>query len=127
MATRETLNLGDAVVRAVNTQTENKGTVTQITSRSTGVTLNAVQGQITTDVTSLAAGAEATFTVTNNKVAATSVPVLVVATPSATGFSQAFVSKVQAGSFDVTLTNLHGATADTSASVLNFFIVGGIA
>jgi hypothetical protein len=44
-------------------------------------------------------------------------------TPSATGTSLAFVSKVQAGSFDITVTNLHATTADTSASVLDFLVI----
>jgi len=45
-------------------------TVTQITSRATGVTINALSGQITGDNSSLAAAAEATFIVTNSRVAA---------------------------------------------------------
>lgn len=101
------------------------GAVTQLTNRSTGVTLNKLSGAITTDVTSLAVGAEATFTVTNTLVAVDSTVLLTLRTPSATGFSQAFVSKLQAGSFDITVTNLHGTVADTSASVINFLVLNG--
>jgi hypothetical protein len=86
---------------------------------------NGYSGAITTDATSLAVGAEATFTVTNNKVKVDSVVVVSLRTPSATGLSQAFVSKTQAGSFDITVSNLHGATADTSASVINYFVING--
>lgn len=121
----EQFSVGELTVRAIKAPTEFTGSVTQATSRSTGVTLNAYQGQITTDTTSLAAAAEATFTVTNNKVNANSIIVLSMTTPSSTGFSQPFVSKVQAGSFDITLTNLHASTADTSASVISFLVLNG--
>ena len=102
------------------------GAVTQITSRSTGVTLNTICGQITTDTTSLAAAAEATFTVTNSAVAATDV-VVVSITPGGTGTPMAYVSSVAAGSFAITISNLHASTADTSADVINFAIIKGVA
>ena len=60
-------------------------TVTQITNRSTGVTLSATAGQITTDDTSLAAGAEATFTVTNTYVTAKTVPIIAAASGQTPG------------------------------------------
>lgn len=47
------------------------GTVTQITSKATGVTLNKVCGTITTHNANLAAGAIVSFTVTNSAIAAT--------------------------------------------------------
>ena len=43
--------------------TKQGAAVTQITSRATGVTINAMCGTITTDTTSLAAEASARFTV----------------------------------------------------------------
>lgn len=103
------------------------GAVTQLTDRSTGVTLSKLSGAITTDATSLATGAEATFTVTNTLVAATDVVAVCLKTPSATGFSLPFVSQVADGSFKITLTNLHGSTADTSASVINFVVIKAVA
>jgi hypothetical protein len=101
------------------------GAVTQATSRSTGVTINAPAGQITTDATSLAAGAEATFVVTNSYVTATSVPVIAAASGQTSGTSVPVVSAVAAGSFSITLTNLHAATADTGAMVINFIVFNG--
>ena len=100
------------------------GTVTQTTSRVTGVTLSKNTGQITTDSTSLAAGAEAEFTVTNTLVEATDTIVLNI-TPGGTGTPFAYVSTVAAGSFKITITNLHASTADTSADVINFTIIKG--
>jgi glucosamine 6-phosphate synthetase-like amidotransferase/phosphosugar isomerase protein len=98
-------------------------TVTQITNRSTGVTLNKVAGQITMDNTSLAAGAEATFTVTNSHVSAKSVVVVNAASGQTADTSVAVVSAVAAGSFDITITNLHASTADTGAMVINFIVI----
>ena len=103
------------------------GAVTQATSRTTGVTLSKLSGAITTNNASLAAGAEATFTVTNTTVAATDTVVVSLKTPSSTGLSLPFVSTTAAGSFDITLTNLHGSTADTSASVINFAVIKAVA
>jgi hypothetical protein len=104
------------------------GAVTQITSRSTGVTLNKFCGTITTDATSLAAGAEATFAVTNSKVAATDVVVVCVKSGGTTpGSTIATVTAVADGSFSITLTNLHAATADTAALVINFVIIKSVA
>lgn len=103
------------------------GAVTQITSRATGVTLSKICGAITTDSTSLAAGAEATFTVTNTLVAATDIVVVSLKTASGTGLSIPIVTAVAAGSFDITLTNLHASTADTVASVINFAVIKGVA
>ena len=101
---------------------ETTTTVTQATNRSTGVTLNATAGQITTDATSLAAAAEATFTVTNSYVTAKSV-VLISHASGGAGTPMVFVSAVAAGSFDITMTNLHASTANDAASVINFVVI----
>ena len=47
-----------------------QGTVTQATSKSTGVTLNKSSGQITMNNAALANGAVVTFTLTNNLLSA---------------------------------------------------------
>jgi hypothetical protein len=103
------------------------GTVTQITSRTTGVTLSKLCGSIITDASSLAAAGEAKFTVTNTLVAATDVVVCCLKTDSATGTSLAYVSDVADGSFEITITNLHASTADTSASTINFAVIKAVA
>jgi hypothetical protein len=108
----------------VNTIKATAGTVTQGagSGRATGVTLNNVQGVITTNSTSLAAGAEATFTVTNSKCQATSIPVVAMKVIT-TGTPVAHVTRVADGEFDITLTNLHASTADTSADQISFFLI----
>lgn len=100
------------------------GTVTQLTSRSTGVTLNAPTGQITGNNASLGAQTAVTFTVTNSSCGANDVPWLVLASGGAATTS-AWVSAVAAGSFNVTLFNENTITADTTTPVFNFVIIKG--
>jgi hypothetical protein len=98
-------------------------TVTQITTRSTGVTLNTTCGQITTDTTSLAAAAEAVMVVTNDKVKAKDVVVVAIASGGVGGVPMAGVTAVADGSFTITYTNT-GGVAETGALVINFIILG---
>lgn len=99
--------------------------VTQATNRSTGVTINANAGAITTNAASLAAGTEATFTVTNSEVGVNDVVLVCARSGQTAGTSVPIVSAVAAGSFDITLTNLHAATADTGAMIINFIVLRG--
>ena len=103
------------------------GAVTQLTSKATGVTINTICGTITTDDASLAAAAEVTFTVTNNKVVAVTDVVKVCLQATTTGTPLAWVSAVAVGSFDIPIANLHAATADTSADPINFIIEPSVA
>lgn len=102
------------------------GAVTQTTTRATGVTLSKLCGAITTDTTSLAAGAEATFVVTNTKVAVGDVVILSPRSGQTANTSVAFVSAVAAGSFSITLSNLNGSTADTGAMIINFAVIKAV-
>ena len=97
------------------------GAVTQATDKSTGVTLNQAAGQITTSNASLAGGAEVSFTVTNDKVAATDVVAMSLQSGASTGTYIVSISAVAAGSFDVTLSNV-GTTAG-EALVLNYAVI----
>lgn len=121
MARHEQLVINEANIERFRYPT--RGNVTQATSRTTAVTLNQPTGSITTDATSLAAGAEAAFTVNNTYVKANSVVTVCLKTKSATAVSVPFVTNVAAGSFQITLSNLDAVTADTSASVINFAVI----
>ena len=81
------------------------GTVTQATNKSTGVTLNTESGQITMNNAQLDAGVEVTFTVTNDKIAATDCVVVNHGSGGTAGSYLVGVSTVAAGSFKVTVTN----------------------
>lgn len=96
--------------------------VTQATSRATGVTINATSGQITTNTTSLAAGAQATFTVTNSFVNANDVVLLAQKSGSNSTGTDIFVSAVANGSFAITVDN-NAAGAETGAIVISFVVM----
>lgn len=100
------------------------GTVTQITSISTGVTLNTKRGAITTFDPALAAAGEAEFVVTNSTVRAQSVVCVSVASgPGDDEHVMAFVSAVAAGSFSIVLSNLAAANQADGAMVINFVVL----
>jgi hypothetical protein len=101
----------------------NKGTVTQITSASTAVTLNTASGVITTVSQALLNGGKNTFTVNNSLVTASSV-ILVSAqySNSSNGTPFVIVDTISAGSFSVTVTNPI-ATAMNATVKIHFFIV----
>ena len=100
------------------------GTVTQATSKSTGVTLNKIAGQITMNIASLAAGAEVAFTLTNSKIAAVDVPVVAIASGGTSASYLVTVTAVAAGSCEITISNLSAGSLG-EALVLNFVILKG--
>lgn len=101
------------------------GAVTQITNRSTGVTLNTPTGQITTDTTSLAAEAAATFTVTNSCVEIGDVVAVSIQSGTNGGNTAVTVTTVAAGSFALKVSNNNAAagTAETGAIIINYAII----
>lgn len=104
------------------------GTVTQTTNRTTGVTINALSGSITTDTTSLAAEASAAFTVTNSAVAIGDVVVVSQRSGANGGATDVYVSTVAAGSFAITVmnNNVAAGTAETGAIVINFAVIKAV-
>jgi len=102
------------------------GAVTQSTNRTTGVTINKLSGAITTNNASLAAAAEATFTVTNSQVLVGDVILLSCRSGQTAGTSIPFVTRVASGAFDITLSNHHATTADTGAMIINFIVLKSV-
>ena len=96
--------------------------VTKGTSITTGVTCNAYSGVITTVSQTVAGGAEASFTVTNSKVAATDVVVACIKTHTSAGLFFVACTAVAAGSFQLSLTNL-SASAGDNVLVINFVVL----
>jgi hypothetical protein len=97
------------------------GTVTQGTSRTTGVTLSKPTGAITMFSTAGSAVA-ATFTVTNTLVAATDT--IILNQKSGTNLYVLLVTAVAAGSFNITFYTTGGVATD--APVINFSIIKGV-
>jgi hypothetical protein len=98
------------------------GTVTQATSRTTGVTLNKTTGEITL-FSAAGTTVAATFTVTNSTVAATDVVIL--NQKSGTDLYDLMVTAVAAGSFNITFRTTGGTTTETP--VFNFAVIKGVA
>ncbi|MPZ70944.1 MAG: hypothetical protein GEU71_15685 [Actinobacteria bacterium] len=117
---------GDAELVAGTLDVQDGGAVTQLTNKSTGVTLNTHSGQITMNAAELAAAAEATFTVTNSTIAATDVVIVNHASAGTGGAYAVGITAVAAGSFDITVTNL-SAGALSEAIVINFVVIHGAA
>ena len=101
-----------------------QGTVTQLTSKSTGVTLNKSAGQITMNNAALAAATNVSFTLTNSLISAKDVIVVNVAGGVAAADSyNCWVSSHAAGSCTLVLRNITAATSLSEAVVLNFAII----
>jgi len=100
-----------------------QGTVTQATSKSTGVTLNKSAGQITMNNAALAAGVAVSFTFTNNLISANDVLILNVGAGATAVAYTVYTSSISAGSAVITLRNLTTATSLSEAVVINFALI----
>lgn len=101
------------------------GTVTQATSRTTGVTINKVCGQITLFSAIATAGAAAAFTVTNSFITASTRQNIVVSLASqgaSTGVYIPTVTNITGGSFQITLYCIT-APAAAESPIINFTII----
>jgi len=103
-----------------------QGTVTQLTSKSTGVTLSKSAGRITMHNAALAGNTAVSFTLTNTIISTNDVLILCVSGGSVADVTTytAYVSSLAAGSAVITLRNLT-ATSQSEAVVINFSIIHG--
>ncbi len=98
---------------------------TQTTSKSQGVTLNAICGQITMNSASLGAGAEVSFTLTNDKISSTDVVVLNISANATTNTYLGMVDAVANGSCRIFIRNMSGSSR-SEALVLNFAVIKSV-
>ena len=110
----------NSFTNALGYTTGGGGTVTQGTSRTTGVTLNKPSGAITL-FSAAGSTTAATFTVTNSTVAATDV--IIINQKSGTDLYDLMVTAVAAGSFNITFRTTGGTTTETP--VFNFAVIKG--
>jgi hypothetical protein len=101
-----------------------QGAVTQATSKSTGVTLNASMGRITTDSATLNTLTNVTFTLTNNLISVKDVIILNVSSGATSGAYNCWISSMSAGTCTITLRNISGGNL-SEAVVINFAIIHG--
>lgn len=99
------------------------GTVTQATSKSTGVTLNTSCGQITMDGEDLNAGTAVSFTLTNSRIAAGD---LLILNYTGAGTAGAYTLNGQAGAGSAVLTVRNVTAGNLSdAIVISFAVIKG--
>ena len=102
------------------------GTVTQSSSKTTGVTLNKISGEIVMNAAALADDATAAFTLTNSTIAATDVVIVNVASVGTAGAYQVTVGAVAAGSCSISVLNVSGGSL-SEAIKLNFAVIKAVA
>jgi hypothetical protein len=100
-----------------------QGTVTQATSKSTGVTLNKSAGQITMNGAALAGATAVSFTLTNSTISTKDVIILTIGSGATATAYTAYVSSMAAGSAVITLRNLTASTSYSEAVVVNYAII----
>jgi hypothetical protein len=118
---------GNALVKAaggLGYGTGAGGTVTQATSKTTGVTLNRPSGQITMNAAALAAAATVCFTLTNSLIAATDVVNVSIAGGATAGAYTLQVEAVANGSANICVTNRSSGSL-SEAIVINFAVIKG--
>lgn len=99
-----------------------QGTVTQLTSKSTAVTLNKSAGQITMNNASLPGTTNVTFTLNNNLISANDIVILNIAAGATAGSYNCWVSGLSAGAVTITVRNISGG-ALSEAVVINFALI----
>jgi len=101
-----------------------QGTVTQATSKSTGVTLNKSAGRVTLNNEALASNTAASFTLTNNLISANDVIITNVSGGGTAGAYTTYVSSMTAGSAVITLRNMSAGSL-SEAVIINYAIIHG--
>jgi hypothetical protein len=100
-----------------------QGTVTQLTSKATAVTLDKSAGRITMNNASLATATNATFVLNNSMIGANDAVILTISGGQATaGSYNVFANSLSAGSVSITLRNISGGSL-SEAVVINFAII----
>jgi hypothetical protein len=99
-----------------------QGSVTQLSSKSTAVTLNKSSGQITMNNADLATVTTVSFTFNNSTISAKDTMVVCISSGATTGAYLVYVSNLTAGSATISLRNFTAGTLG-EAVVVNFAII----
>jgi len=101
------------------------GSVTQLSSKATGVTLNKSSGRITMNNASLNASTSISFTLTNSLISTNDTIVLNISGGQTTANTyNAWVDSLAAGSAVITLRNVSGGSL-SEAIILNYAVIHG--
>jgi hypothetical protein len=99
-----------------------QGAVTQLTDKSTAVTLNKSAGQITMNAASLATVTTVSFTLNNITISAKDTLVVCISSGATTGAYLVYVSNLTAGAATISLRNFTAGPL-AEAVVINFAII----
>ena len=100
-----------------------QGSVTQLTDKSTAVTLNKSAGRITMNNAALAATTNVSFTLNNSLISANDVLILTVSGGNATAATyNCFVNSLAAGTASITLRNISAGSL-SEAIIVNFALI----
>jgi hypothetical protein len=105
-----------------------QGAVTQLTSKSTGVTLNTSAGRITMNNAALAGSTAVSFILTNSSISINDTIIVCISsntTGTTAGAYTTYVSYLAAGSALITLRNLTASTSYSEAVIINYAIIHG--
>lgn len=94
------------------------------TGAALAVTINSVAGVVTTESLSTAAAAEATYVITNNKIAATDIVLVSIGNGTNTTVAPAVCAVTPAaGSVSVSFTNVHASSALNGTLKISFIVI----
>jgi hypothetical protein len=100
-----------------------QGTVTQLTSKTTAVTLDKSAGRITMNNALLTTATNATFTLNNSTISANDTVILTISGGQATpGSYNVFANNLAAGTVSISLRNISGGSL-SEAVVINFCVI----
>jgi len=99
-----------------------QGSVTQATSKSTAVTLNASAGQITMNNASLGATTNVTFTLNNSLISVNDILILNISGNATAGAYNCWVSGLAVGSASITVRNI-SASPLSEAVTINYALI----
>jgi len=102
-----------------------QGAVTQLTDKSTAVTLNKSAGRITMNNAALAGSTAVSFTLNNSLISASDTIIVCISsvtTGSTAGAYTSYVSNMTTGSASITLRNLSG-TSYSEAVIINYAVI----
>ena len=103
---------------------EAQGSVTQLTDKSTGVTLNKSMGRITMNAAALAGNTAVTFTLTNSTISGNDAIIVNVSGGGTAAAYTTYISSMTSGSAAITLRNLTAGSL-SEAVIINFAIIHG--
>lgn len=102
-----------------------QGAVTQLTDKSTGVTLNKSMGRITMNNAALAGNTAVTFTLTNSTISGNDAIIVNVSGGGTAAAYTTYISSMTTGSAAITLRNLTAGSL-SEAVIINYAIIHGV-